>query len=267
MARSVPQATGRIFLSYRREETAYPAGWLFDRLADQLSSYEIFKDVDSIEPGDDFVAKITNAVESCEVLLALIGDRWLTITDEHGSRRLDNPDDFVRLEVEAALQRRIRVIPVLVDGARMPEPDELPPALAGLGRRQALELSPNRFAADTNRLLKVLRSTLALEGPPLTTPGAEAPTDASSGVPEAEEPATVVLSPVDIPSCPVVAVEQAGGEPDRRAEPEVRLPAAPAQWAPDPFGRHGYRYWDGVRWTEHVGDGGVLRSDPPEHSR
>ena len=111
--------------------------------------------------GDDFVQVITAAVGSCEVLLALIGDRWLTVADEDGRRRLDDPDDFVRLELEAALARNVRVIPILVEGARMPRAAELPPSLAGLVRRQALELSPARFDADTGRLLKVLDETLA----------------------------------------------------------------------------------------------------------
>jgi hypothetical protein len=158
---SPPAALGRIFISYRREETAYPAGWLYDRLADRYGGGQVFKDVDSIQLGDDFVEVITRAVGSCDVLLALIGDQWLTVTDEHGRRRLDDPDDFVRLEIEAALTRKVRVIPILVDGARMPRADELPDSLAKLVRRQALELSPARFEFDTSRLLKVLDWTLA----------------------------------------------------------------------------------------------------------
>jgi TIR domain len=162
MAGSTPPATlGRIFISYRREETAYPAGWLYDRLAAHFGGGQVFKDVDSIQLGDDFVEVITRAVGSCDVLLALIGDAWLTVTDAHGRRRLDDLDDFVRLEIEAALSRRVRVIPVLVDGARMPHADELPDSLAALVRRQALELSPARFDFDTSRLLKVLDRTLA----------------------------------------------------------------------------------------------------------
>ena len=157
----MPAASSRVFISYRREETAYPAGWLYDRLDERFGDAQVFKDVDSIPLGDDFVAAITTAVGSCDVLLALIGDKWLTITDERGRRRLDDPHDFVRLEIEAALARNVRVIPVLVDGARMPRADELPDSLAGLVRRQALELSPSRFDSDTNRLAKVLATTLA----------------------------------------------------------------------------------------------------------
>jgi hypothetical protein len=161
MVESTVGSTGRIFISYRRDETAYPAGWLFDRLAQHLGPAQIFKDVDSIELGDDFVQVISRAVGSCDVLLALIGDQWLTVTDDRGRRRLDDPDDFVRLEIEAALERNVRIIPILVDGANMPRADELPPGLVGLERRQALELSPSRFEYDTSRLLKVLDMTLA----------------------------------------------------------------------------------------------------------
>jgi len=163
MAGPIPAGAGRIFISYRREETAYPAGWLYDRLADRFGGGQVFKDVDSIQLGDDFVEVITSAVGSCDVLLALIGDEWLTITDEDGQRRLDDPNDFVRLEIEAALTRNVRVIPILVDGARMPLADELPGSLAKLVRRQALELSPARFDFDTGRLLRVLDKTLAEE--------------------------------------------------------------------------------------------------------
>lgn len=161
MVDSAAPSPGRIFISYRRQETAYPAGWLYDRLASRYGDSQIFKDVDSIEPGDDFVEVITNAVGNCDVLLALVGDEWLTIADADGKRRLDDPNDFVRLEIEAALTRNVRVIPILVDGSRMPRAEEVPASLAGLVRRQALELSPARFDSDTGRLVRVIDKTLA----------------------------------------------------------------------------------------------------------
>lgn len=170
MAESTPRSSGRIFISYRRQETSYPAGWLFDRLVEHYGDGQVFKDVDSVEPGDDFVDVLRTAVGSCEALLALIGARWATITDEEGRRRLDSPDDFVRLEIETALERNIRVIPILVDGAAMPQVEQLPPSLTKLARRQALELSPSRFEYDTNRLLKVLSKTLGGEAPPAVEP-------------------------------------------------------------------------------------------------
>jgi hypothetical protein len=158
---ATPAARGRIFISYRREETAYAAGWLFDRLAEHFGREQVFKDVDSIQLGDDFVEVITAAVGSCDVLLAVIGNQWVTITGDDGRRRLDNPEDFVRLEIKAALTRGIRIIPILVNAARMPGADDLAPDLAMLARRQALELSPSRFATDTDRLLQRLDTILS----------------------------------------------------------------------------------------------------------
>jgi hypothetical protein len=193
MAESVAGSTGRIFISYRREETAYPAGWLFDRLAGRFGAAQVFKDVDSIELGDDFVEVITRAVGSCDVLLALIGDQWVTIADERGRRRLDDPNDFVRLEIEAALSRGVRLIPILVGAASMPPEDGLPESLAPLVRRQALELSPARFDFDTSRLLKVLDRTLAEVkstaqlGASIPTPMATAPDLSLTAPPEAPE--------------------------------------------------------------------------------
>ena len=162
MMASTPAAGGRIFISYYREDTAYPAGWLYDQLAGHFARSQVFKDPDpSIELGDDFVEAITTAVGSCDVLLALIGDRWLTVTGQDGRRCLDNPDNFVRVAIEAALARDVRVIPILVEGARMPRADELPASLSKLARRQALVLSPSSFDSDTATLLRTLDGVLA----------------------------------------------------------------------------------------------------------
>jgi hypothetical protein len=160
MTASTGEVPARIFMTYRREDTAYPAAWLFDRLASHFGRAQVFKDIDSIELGDDFVEVITAAVGSCDVLLALIGDRWLTVRGPDGRRRVDDPGDFVRLEIEAALARNVRVIPILVQGAQMPRADELPASLSKLARRQALELSPARFDADTQKLLRQLDRTI-----------------------------------------------------------------------------------------------------------
>src|SRR4051812_14237949 len=163
MALSTPRTPGRIFISYRRNETDFPASWLYERLAAHFGPDYVFKDVDSIELGDDFTEVIANAVGACDVLLVLIGAQWLAITDEAGRRRLENSDDFVRLEIEAALQRNVRIIPILVGRVRMPQVHELPASLGKLVRRQALELDPNRFEADTRRLVRVVEKTLAEE--------------------------------------------------------------------------------------------------------
>jgi len=149
---------GRVFISYRRQETAWPARQLYEVLVAELGADRVFKDVDNIEPGDDFVERIQSAVASCEVLLALIGPQWITVEDATGARRLDDPEDFVRIEVETALTRDdVRVIPILVDNAKMPSPQELPQGLAGLTRRQAVEINPVNF--DTRRLVRVLNDT------------------------------------------------------------------------------------------------------------
>lgn len=126
-------ASSGVFISYRRADSDYPAGWLFDRAAEHFGRVRVFKDVDSLQPGDDFAEVITTAVSLCSALVAVIGERWLTITDEYGRRRLDNPEDFVRLEIEAALTRGVRVIPVLVNGAGMPRSTDLPSRPAGSG--------------------------------------------------------------------------------------------------------------------------------------
>jgi tetratricopeptide (TPR) repeat protein len=149
---------GRIFISYRRQETGWPARQLYGVLVEHFPPEQVFKDVDNIDPGDEFVKRITAAVESCDVLLALIGRQWLTITNKKGQRRLDDPEDYVRLEIEAALTRKIRVIPILVDDAQMPDADELPANLAPLVYRQAVEINPVTF--DTERLISIVRRTL-----------------------------------------------------------------------------------------------------------
>jgi tetratricopeptide (TPR) repeat protein len=127
-------------------------------------------DVDSIEVGVDFAEAIQQAVASCEVLLALVGPQWLTITDANGQRRLEDPDDTVRLEIEAALARNIRVIPVLVDNTLMPQRQQLPESLAPLSRRNALELSYNRYGYDLERLLEAVGRVLGQRSTPVATP-------------------------------------------------------------------------------------------------
>src|SRR6266481_5488072 len=110
----------KIFISYRREESRRSARILYDRLCARFDRKQIFMDIDAIALDDDFVKGIEKTVAECDVLIALIGEHWLTSTDERGSRRLENPEDFVRIEIATALERGIRVIPVLVDGALMP---------------------------------------------------------------------------------------------------------------------------------------------------
>jgi hypothetical protein len=145
-----------IFISYRRDDAAGYAGRLYDLLAGRFHPQHVFMDVDTIEPGADFVQVIQDAVGRCDALLAIIGPGWLDAVDHTGRRRLDDPNDFVRLEIEAALHREVRVVPILVQGAEMPGPADLPDPLVALSRRNALELSHGRWHADAARLIAVL---------------------------------------------------------------------------------------------------------------
>lgn len=154
----------RIFISYRRDDAGGYSLLVFDRLVSHFGRGRVFMDIDTLEPGADFVDVIEHAVGACDALIALIGKQWLTITDEQGRRRLDVPEDFVRLELAAALERNIRVIPVLVRGAKMPNSDELPEPLRLLVRRHAVELSDERIHYDLKRLIDVLQRTLSRPG-------------------------------------------------------------------------------------------------------
>ena len=147
--------SGQIFISYRRDDAAHLTGRLSDRLAAHFPKNPIFVDVD-MEPGIDFVEAIEQSVGFCDVLIAVIGNRWLISSEAEGSHRLDNPDDFVRLEIATALKRNVRVIPVLVDGAPMPRASDLPDDLKSLVRRQAIPISYDRFNADSARLIAAL---------------------------------------------------------------------------------------------------------------
>ncbi len=161
-----------IFISYRRRgESAGYAGRLAAELRAHFGPDQLFRDIEKIEPGRDFVEVITSAVASCNALIAVIGEDWLTATDTAGRRRLDDPQDFLHLEVTTALNRNIRVIPVLVGEATMPRADDLPDALKPLARRQAHELSDTRWDFDMQQLIATLekagiRRRRSLEAPP-----------------------------------------------------------------------------------------------------
>jgi hypothetical protein len=194
--------SGRVFISYRRQDTSSPAGRLYDRLAYRLGDDHVFIDVDTVAPGLDFGDVITGAVSTCEVLIAVIGPRWLTATDEDGRRRLDDPDDIVRLEIEAALERNIRVIPVLVEGAVIPRRQQLPEGLAGLARRNAVTLRHESFRSDVDRLLATIEPILRVPVPqraeperrrPEATPAAS-PSKTGYSTPGADDFLAVILT-------------------------------------------------------------------------
>jgi formylglycine-generating enzyme required for sulfatase activity len=152
--------SGKIFISYRRDDSAAWAGRLSDRLKNHFPSNQIFMDVDALDPGVDFVEAVEEVVGACDVLIAVIGNRWLTSSDRRGRRRLDIAEDLVRLEIATALKRGIRVVPVLVEGAMMPEAGEVPDDLKALVRRNALEIGHIRFDADSEHLVNAVERAL-----------------------------------------------------------------------------------------------------------
>ena len=158
-----------IFISYRRQDSQSAAGRLADHLRENMRGVPIFRDVETIEPGVDFVDAIGRALQSCGILLAVIGPRWVSLPDAAGKRRLDDPDDYTRLEISTALQRDgVRVIPVLVEGAQMPSGDDLPDDLKPLARRNAIELTDKRWEYDVSQLVETLNK--ALDVPPAPKP-------------------------------------------------------------------------------------------------
>jgi hypothetical protein len=152
----------RFFLSYRREDSAGFALALFGRLAQSFPLENLFMDVEGgIGAGQDFVRVLEEQVSACDVMLVLIGRNWRTVADEMGRLRLENPQDFVRIEVESALKFGKRVIPVLVQKTEMPRADALPEPLKAPARRNAVGLTEERFKADAQGLIKALEGALA----------------------------------------------------------------------------------------------------------
>jgi TIR domain len=149
-----------IFVNYRRSDSGGEAGRLFDDLTLRFSPECVFMDVAAIEPGRDFRKAIDRSVETCSVLLALIGQEWLDLRDSQGGRRLDDANDFVRIELASALRRDIPVVPVLVRGAKMPHVEQLPDDLKELAYRNAVELTHARWKSDVQLLLQALRPYL-----------------------------------------------------------------------------------------------------------
>lgn len=146
-----------VFISYRREDGQASAGRIYDRLLETFGHNAIFMDVDAIKYGDDFANTIDQAVSKCKVLIAVIGRNWLKLADVAGNRRIDNPQDFVRIEIRSALARNIRVIPVLVENASLPKPEELPDDLKPLLRRNAIQINHASFNSDVDRLIDTLK--------------------------------------------------------------------------------------------------------------
>jgi TIR domain len=155
-----PRGAGaRIFLSYRRDDSADVVGRIYDRLVKRFGADQVFKDVDSIRLGVDFREHLRAAVGECQVLLAVVGPSWAGVPDEHGLRRLDEDRDYVRVEIEAAFTRGIPVIPVLVRGAVLPSEEQLPMSLKPLAFRNGIAVrSDPDFHNDMDRLIAGLET-------------------------------------------------------------------------------------------------------------
>jgi hypothetical protein len=170
-----------IFISYRRSDSADVSGRIYDRLVEHFGDEAIFKDVDDIPFGVDFKTYLSDVVATCDVELVIIGPTWLDVTNETGQRRLDDPTDFVRIEVEAALERDIPVVPLLVRGAIMPKGSALPPGLSSLTFRNGTPIRPDPdFHHDMNRLIKGLEQYVSPQSKPAAqvrpAPAASTPT-------------------------------------------------------------------------------------------
>jgi len=146
----------RVFISYRRDDAAGHAGRLADDLGDRIGHENVFQDVESIQPGEDFIGAIERAVTTADVVLVVIGPDWATVATPGGGPRIAEPDDVVALEVATALRSTKRVVPVLVGGAQMPVASGLPPAIAPLARRNAVEVRPGAWDEDLHRLVVAL---------------------------------------------------------------------------------------------------------------
>ena len=184
--------SGNIFVSYRRSNGIKDARALYERLRREFGEHRVFVDLEGIEPGEDFIVALDRQLDGCEVLVVIIGSGWADARNEAGERRLDDPNDFVRIELRAALARGIKVFPVLIDGAQPPKLAELPVELQSLARRQAIALDYAKFDGDVARLARAIRK--ALEGgqapalSPVGSPATAAATASAAGASLGAEP-------------------------------------------------------------------------------
>jgi hypothetical protein len=153
-------ASNKVFISYRRDDSAGHAGRVLDRLVSAFGRDAVFMDIASIPYGADFVDKLDADTAKCSAALAIIGPRWLDARDEKGNRRLDSEHDLVRIEIAAVLKRNILVIPILLDGTHMPNAEQLPADLKALARRNALDIRSASFNADVANIVSELSSII-----------------------------------------------------------------------------------------------------------
>lgn len=226
----------RIFLNYRRTDTEDAAGRLFDALCSHFGEHHVFMDIDDIEPGVDFDQVVHEAVGQCDVLLAVIGPQWLTMVDGQGRRRLDKPDDYVRIELQVALERNIRLVPVLIHDVAMPLEEELPESLRRLAHKQAVGLSTTRWKYDLGKLIEALESvhrerpysSEVLQAVQAGQAAEPATTPAQPTTAQAAEPTTAPAVPITPPAQPTTA---------QVVEPTVAPPHAAPPPPPKPVRR------------------------------
>ena len=175
-----------IFISYRRSDSISETGRIYDSLSAHFGKECVFKDVFDIPYGVDFAEHLEQAVSQCQVLIVVIGNRWLSVTDAKGNRRLDAPEDFVRLEIASALQRDILVVPLLVNGAMMPPSSQLPENLKPLARRNAAQVRHDPdYHDDMNRVIALIQAHFQMIGESTTL--TEPPAVTSSVAPSAQK--------------------------------------------------------------------------------
>jgi hypothetical protein len=221
--------TNQIFICYRREDSPDVTGRIYDRLIQQFGRDAIFKDVDSIPLGINFKQHLDSVVKQCDVVLGVIGNRWLESIGESGKRRLDDARDFVRIEIESALRRNIPVVPLFVQDAEMPDDEGLPTALQELAYRNGMTIGRDpHFHSDVDRLIKSLENpfaSLALREEPTPAPAHVA----TPATPPVAEP-TGSLAPEGVP--PASEGMQRGAPESKPVEP-----AAPTNEVPQPIQR------------------------------
>lgn len=179
-----------VFISYRHQDVSRDVRGIYERLRAELGPSTVFMDKEGLEPGDDFIESIDRQLARCQVLLAIIGPKWLDAKDDRGHRRLDDEEDFVRYELRTALQRNIKVIPVLLDGAAMPTASDLPDDLRPITRRQALLFHSARFSTDIIGLTESVRRILAR---------AKDPNAQDSGLGDLQHPTVEAFRPAQTP--------------------------------------------------------------------
>jgi hypothetical protein len=247
-------SSARIFISYRRADSAGWAGRLHGDLRERFGADRVFRDV-AIAPGVDFREHIEGVMDGCEVLLAVIGPRWATVTGPDGRPRLDAPDDLVRLEIERALGRPdVHVIPVLVEGAAIPAADDLPAGLRPLSRRNAVEITDVRWEYDVDRLCDCLHGVL---GESMVSAAVPRPGDPTSPVapapalrPQARSMGTALVAGATLAG--ILGAALTGSIADARPKGDIdgALSAWSAQWLVELGARLGpYAAQRAIVWT------------------